>query len=124
MRMPTPVRPTAPLRRALLRAIVAAGCAVALSPAGTALAQTGSGVPLGSAKKLSSAPPSSSSSSSVTTATTSSSSSATSAAATSPSSAKRLPYTGGDPAEVALFGGALLLAGLALRVRTRDARSR
>jgi hypothetical protein len=113
-------------RRAGARvALLVLACLAALWPASVAMAQSGSGVPLGSAKKLSSAPPSSSTRATTSKTTSSTSTStATTASRSSTSSAKQLPFTGYDVPELALIGGALLLAGLALCVCTRDARAR
>ncbi len=115
-----------PRRLALALALV---CVAALSPASVALAQNGSGVPLGSAKKLSTAPPASSGAATTTrtTARTTSTSATTTTSALSSSTgatAKQLPFSGSDVRVLVLIGGVLLLAGLALHVRTRHARAR
>jgi len=103
---------------------------VAVAPPGVALAQ-GSGVGLGSAKKLSSAPPSTTTrsstattSTSTSTATTRSSTTSAQGATSSSSHAKQLAFTGANVPALVIIGGTLLLVGLALRVRTRDARPR
>jgi len=113
-----------PLRASAWRLLLALACVAALAPTGVAAAQ-GSGVGLGSAKKLSSAPPSTSAAPSTSTSSTSTATSTTTSATSSASAhAKQLPFTGANVPTLVLIGGALLLTGLALRMRTRDARSR
>ncbi len=104
--------------------LLACCCAAALTPTGVALAQNG--VSPGSAKNLSSAPPSTGarSTSTTTTTSTSTSSATSSTAASTTSHVKQLPFTGDDLPVPALIGGAMLAAGLALRVRLRHARGR
>jgi hypothetical protein len=110
-------------RRAARRLVIALACVAALAPAGVAQAQ-GSGVGLGSAHKLSSAPPSSHTTTTTTSAATTTAHTATAHKSSSTAHAQQLPFTGADVPALVLIGGTLLLAGLALRVRTRDAGSR
>jgi len=105
-----------PARRAVIGSVVAL---LAVTPA--AAGAQGSGVPLGSSKKLSSSPPSTSRTASVTT-TTSHTASATSTSSThAAASSRTLPFTGADPLGIGLLGLGLATAGAGLRLRTRDA---
>jgi hypothetical protein len=113
-----------PRRRPVILGLLAAlACLASLGPVSAALAQ-GSGVGLGSAKKLSSAPPNATTTTSTTTHTATVATHTTaSASASSHAKQQQLPFTGANVPAMVIIGGTLLLAGLALRVRTRDGRA-